>query len=177
MALTKQQKDDVVARVDGLLSDSKMTVVARYAGLSVKKMQTLRKEAKSQDVVIGVLKNRLVKVSLKNNDKLKDIDADMLKGQLTYAFGMSDEVAPTKVLADFAKENPALELVGGFNSEAEIFSVDQIKQLSSLPSKDALRGQVVGTIAAPLTGFVRVVGGNLNGLVNVLNARKQAIEA
>ena len=159
--LTKQQKDDVVARVDGLLSDSKMTVVARYAGLSVKKMQTLRKEAKSQDVVIGVLKNRLVKVSLKNNDKLKDIDADMLKGQLTYAFGMSDEVAPTKVLADFAKENPALELVGGFNSEAEMFSVDQI----------------VGTIAAPLTGFVRVVGGNLNGLVNVLNARKQAIEA
>jgi len=175
MALTKQQKDDVVAKVTGLLADSKMTVVANYAGLSVKDMQELRKAAKEQDVTIGVLKNRLVKVALKDNDALKDLNTDVLNGQLAYAFGLSDEVAPAKVLAEFAKKHDRLEIVGGFNADAEVFDVAQIKQLSSLPSKDALLGQVVGTIAAPLSGFVRVIGGNLNGLVNVLNARKDSI--
>ena len=177
MALTKEQKDAVVEKTSQLLADSKMTVVAKYTGLSVKDMQELRKKAKEQDVVIGVMKNRLVKVALKANDSLKDIDTAMLNGQLSYAFGLSDEVAPAQVLAEFGKEHEALELIGGFNADAEMFSSEQIKQLSKLPSKDALRGQVVGTIAAPLTGFVRVVAGNLNGLVNVLNARKQAIEA
>ena len=47
--------------------------------------------------------------------------------------------------------------------------------LSKLPSKDAMRAQLVGTIAAPLSGFVTVMSGNLRGFVNVLNARREAI--
>jgi len=176
MALSKAQKDEAVDKVTGLLNDSKMTVVAKYTGLSVGEMQGLRSAAKQNNVTVTVVKNRLVKVALKQHQTLSGLDTGMLEGQQAYAFGLDDEVAPTQVLAKFAKEHDALEIIGGFNEAGELFTAEQIKQLSTLPSKDALRGQVVGTIAAPLSGFVNVLAGNIRGLANVLNARAQAIE-
>jgi len=175
MALTKGQKNDVIAKVDGLLAESKMTVVARYSGLSVKNMQELRAKGKENGVAVTVAKNRLVKVALQKHDALKDIDVEMFKGQLAYIFGTEDEVVATQTAANFAKEHESLEIVGGFNAQGEIFTADQITQLSKLPSKDAMRAQLVGTIAAPISGFVTVMSGNLRGFVNVLNARREAI--
>ena len=175
MALSKDQKNDVVAKVDGLLAESKMTVVARYSGLSVKNMQELRAKGKEAGVSVIVAKNRLVKVALGNNDALKDLDTSMFQGQVGYIFGLEDEVAATQIAANFAKEHESLEIIGGFNAQGELFTADQINQLSKLPSKDAMRAQLVGTIAAPLSGFVTVMSGNLRGFVNVLNARREAI--
>jgi len=176
MALSKQQKEDAVSKIDGLLSSSKMTVAAKYTGLGVKQMQELRRDAKANGVAITVVKNRLVKVALKNQENLKDLDTASLEGQLAYAFSLEDEVAAPQVLARFAKDHPELEFVTGFNEAGEQFSADQIVQLSKLPSKDVMRGQLVGTIAAPLSGFMNVMSGNIRGLANVLNARKAAIE-
>ncbi len=176
MALSKEQKNDVIAKVDELLGTSKMTVVARYSGLSVKNMQELRAKGKENGVAVTVAKNRLVKVAMQNHDALKGLDVEMFKGQLAYIFGIEDEVVATQTAANFAKDHSNLEIVGGFNEQGELFTPDQIKQLSKLPSKDAMRAQLVGTIAAPLSGFVTVMSGNLRGFVNVLNARSKALE-
>jgi len=176
MALSKQQKDDAVVKINGLLASSKMTVAAKYTGLAVKQMQQLRKEAKQSGVAITVVKNRLVKVALKEQPNLKELDTSGIIGQLAYAFSLEDEVAAPQVLAKFAKEHPQLEFITGFNEAGEQFSSEQIVQLSKLPSKDVMRGQLVGTIAAPLSGFMNVMSGNIRGLANVLNARKAAIE-
>lgn len=175
MAITKQKKEEVVARVAELINDSKLTVFANYSGVSVKDMQELRRSARESDVKITVAKNRLVKIALANDDVLKSVDTGILEGQLAMAVSPGDEVAPAQVLANFAKTNPSLEIVGAYDGEGKQLSADEVKALSKLPSKDVLRGQLVGTIAAPLSGFVRVVNGNLSGLVNVLNARKEAI--
>ncbi|MBP6880147.1 50S ribosomal protein L10 [Candidatus Saccharibacteria bacterium] len=175
MAITRKKKEEIISGVSDILAQSKMTVVANYSGLTVAEMQTLRRAARAEDVVIKVAKNRLVKRAFAADDKLKDVDSSMLKGQLAIAIGLSDEVAPAQVLARFAKEHPQLELIGGVNANGDAFDGAQIKQLSELPSKDVLRGQLVGTIAAPLSGFVSVLAGNIRGLNNVLNARKDAI--
>jgi large subunit ribosomal protein L10 len=79
-------------------------------------------------------------------------------------------------MADFAKTHPSIELKGAIDSEGVVMDEAQVKQLASLPSKEQLRGQLVGTIAAPLSGFVNVLSGNIRGLVNVLNAREQQLE-
>lgn len=176
MAISRAKKEEIVAHISELLSESRMTVVMNYSGLTVKEMQELRKNAREQDVVVTVAKNRLVKLALSSNKALKDVSTDVLSGQVGLAFGISDEVAPAQVLADFAKEHPSLELVGSFNADGAEFSAEQVAELAKLPSKDVLRGQVVGTIAAPLSGFVNVLQGNMRGLVNVLNAQKQALE-
>jgi len=177
MAITRQKKEEIVADVQQLLTDGKMTVVMNYRGLGVKQFQALRREARNNDVKIVIAKNRLVKLAMQGVDHLKDIDPALLNDQVGLAIGMTDEVAPAQVLAEFAKTNPALELLGAYNADGDVLDQPQVDALSKLPSKQQLQGQLVGTIAAPLTGFVNVLSGNIRGLANVLNARAQSLES
>src|SRR5882672_8904081 len=103
MALTKDQKDEVVAEVSDLLQSSKMTVVAKYQGTTVKALQTLRREARSNGTKVKVVKNRLVIKAVQANATLKDADTAALQGMLLYAFNADDEVAPAQILSKFAK--------------------------------------------------------------------------
>ena len=176
MALTKDQKKDVIDQVADLLGNSKLTVIAKYQGTSVKQMQQLRKEAKENSTSVKVIKNRLVKKAIAENETLKGIDTASISGQLLYAFNSDDEVAPAQDLAKFAKTNPSIEFVGAITSDGKLLSVEDVNTLANLPSKEQLRAQLVGTIGAPISGFVSVVSGNLRGLVTVLGARAQSIE-
>lgn len=175
MALSKEQKDAVVEEVTSTLQTTKITVFATYAGIGVQDLQNLRRQAKENGTVIKVVKNRLVAQALKNVEAYKDSDVSLLNGQLLFAFNAEDEVAPAQSLNDFAKKHPNLKFVGAYSENGELMDGDSVKQLAGLPSKDQLRGQVVGTIAAPLSGFVNVMAGNLRGLVNVLNARSEQL--
>jgi len=176
MALTQEKKEAVVNGLVEHLSNTKMTVLANYTGLTVQEAQELRIKAKENGTTLVVVKNRLVKVAMGKVEALKDVDTSALEGQLMYAFNNEDEVAPAQVLADFAKTHPSIELKGAIDNEGVVMDEAQVKQLASLPSKEQLRGQLVGTIAAPLSGFVNVLSGNIRGLVNVLNAREQQLE-
>src|SRR3990167_3375691 len=176
MALSKDKKHEVVSEVSQLLDSSKMTVVTAYRGTPVKAMQELRRQGRDSGTVIKVVKNRLVKKALSGSDKFKDIDASSLEGMLLYAFNPTDEVAPAQTIANFAKTQPTLEFVGAFTDDGQLISADDVKALASLPSKEQLRGMLVGTISAPLSGFVNVLFGNVRGVLQVLNARAEAIK-
>jgi len=176
MALSQEKKESIVSDLVEKLSNSKITVMAQYTGMTVKEAQELRILAKENGTTLVIVKNRLVKVAMSKVDTLKDVDTSNLEGQLLYAFNNDDEVAPAQTLANFAKTHPAIDLKGAFDNNGEVMDEAQVKQLASLPSKDQLRGQLVGTIAAPLSGFVNVLSGNIRGLVNVLNAREQQLE-
>ena len=175
MALTRQKKEDIVSEVAKLLDDSKLTVLAKYTGTTVKGIQSLRDDAIESETSIKVIKNRLIIKALAASKTFSDIDTSEVKGQLLYAFNSNDEVAPAKVLAEFAKTNPTLEFVGAFTSDGKFMNAVDVKDLSNLPTKDQLRAQLVGTISAPLNGFVNVLAGNIIGVMNVLNARADAI--
>jgi large subunit ribosomal protein L10 len=175
MALSKDRKTEVVSEVSQLLADSKLTVIAKYSGTSVKTLQELRGQAKQNGTKVSVVKNRLVIKALSANDKFKDLDTSLLTGQLMYAFNSQDEIAPAQALASFAKTQPQIEFVGGINADGQLLTADDIKALASLPSKDQLRAQLVGTIAAPLSGFLNIMSGNVRGVLNVLNARAEQL--
>jgi large subunit ribosomal protein L10 len=175
MAITREKKEQVVARVAGLAAAGRLIVLARYSGLSVADMQQLRREAREAGVSVLVAKNRLVRLALSGAEGYKDADLSALSGQLALAIG-EDEVAPAQAAAAFARTHPALEIAGGITREGRTLSADEVKSLAALPGKDALRAQLVGTIAAPLSGFVGVLSGNLRSLVYVLNARAEAIK-
>ncbi len=176
MALTKDKKNEVVAEVSSLLSSSKMTVVTAYQGTTVKAMQQLRREVRDSGTQLKVVKNRLVIKAIQATEGMKDVDTTALEGMLLYAFNSEDEVAPAQAIASFAKTNPTLKFVGAITADGTFIGADDVKALAALPSKDQLRGMLVGTIAAPLSGFVNVLSGNVRGILNVLNARAQALE-
>lgn len=175
MALTKSKKTEVMSEVVALLTSSKLTVAAKYSGTTVKALQTLRREARANGTVVKVIKNRLVIKALKDSDVFKDADSSLLTNMLLYAFNPDDEIAPAQDLANFAKQNPTIEFVGAYTADGQFIMADDVKALANLPSKDQLRAMLVGTIAAPLSGFANVLAGNVRGVLNVLNARSEQL--
>lgn len=171
MAISRDKKQSLVSELAELLATSKMTVFAHYDGLTVADMQKLRRAARENGITIKVVKNRLVRVALSQNDVLKGVDTSSLTGQLLYAISSEDEVAPAQSLAAFAKTNPALKLAGAISAEGKHLDVDEVKALATLPSKNELIAQVVATLTSPLNDVVSGLSGNLHGLLDGVEAK------
>lgn len=171
MAITRDKKQALVADFSELLAVSKMTVVAQYKGLSVAELQELRAAARAKGVVIRVIKNRLVRVALSENDTYKDADTSALVGQLLYATSDSDEVAPAQVLNDFAKTHDALQFAGAFSAEGAVLSVDEVKALAGLPSREQLVAEVVAQLLSPVHDVTNALSGNLHALLDGVEAK------
>jgi len=174
MALSKDKKNQVVAAVAAALGTSKMTVVAKYQGTTVKALQQLRRDARTDGTKLQVVKNRLAIKAMQSVDALKAVETGALKGQLLYAFNDKDEVAPAKALATFAKQNPTIEFVGAISSEGKFISADEVKALATLPSKNELVAQVVATLLSPVNDITNALSGNLHALLDGVSEKANA---
>ena len=170
MAISKDKKNELVADLTELLSNAKTTVYAKYQGLTVAELQDLRKAAREDNVKIKVVKNRLVRVAMGQIAVYKDTDTTGLTGQLLYAVSADDEVAPAKVLAEFAKKHNALSLAGGFSDLGVALSEDEVKSLAAMPTKNELIAQVVAQLLSPVTDSISGLSGGLSGIVSGLEA-------
>ncbi len=174
MALTVSKKNEVVKEVTDMFSTSKMTVVTKYEGTTVKALQALRRQAKENGTKVKVVKNRLVIKAMQATDNLKDTDVSALEGMLLYAFNSDDEVAPAQAIATFAKLNPTLQFVGAISADGKFLSADEVKALATLPSKEVLIGSVLATLAAPLHDSINALSGNLHALLDGIEAKATA---
>ncbi|MDD3487432.1 MAG: 50S ribosomal protein L10 [Candidatus Moranbacteria bacterium] len=165
--LTKDQKKELVKNLSETISDGKVIIFSDYAGTSVAKMKNLRDELRKNGSTYKITKKKLIDLSLKN----AGIEASVLdlEGQIGVTVGKEDEVSAAKVLAKFAKENKNFKILRGV-LENKVISGKEVASLATLPSKEELLAKLVGSINAPVSGFVNVLAGNLRGLVNVLKA-------
>lgn len=166
MAITKDKKQALVSELTELFANAKGTAVATYQGISVAELQELRKNARAEGVVIKVVKNRLVRISMSSSDTYKETDTSALVGQLLYAFSADDEVAPAKVLNEFGKTHPALELVAGFSGDGLALAQAEVKALAGLPSKQQLIAEVVAQLLSPVHDVTNGLSGNLHALLD-----------
>lgn len=171
MAISRDKKNTLVAELTESLSSAKSTVYAGYQGLSVADIQALRAKAREAGVTIKVVKNRLVRVALSGIDTYKELDTSTLNGQLLYALSADDEVAPAKVLNDFAKDNPALVIAGAISAEGGMLSADEVKALAALPSKNQLIAEVVAQLLSPVHDVTNALSGNLHALLDGIEAK------
>lgn len=176
MALNKEQKKSVIEEAKDLLTNSKLSVVANYQGTSVKDLQNVRKIAKNNGSVVRVIKNRLFIQALKSLKTYQDSDVSQLNQMLLYVFNSQDESLAAKVIEDANKTIPTLTFVGAYQSDGKFIDAQSVKMIANLPSKDQLRAHLVGTLQAPLSGFVSVLNNNLAALLNVLKARQEIIK-
>jgi large subunit ribosomal protein L10 len=147
-------------------------ILTEYHGLTVEKISELRAKLRSLNSEYTVVKNTLSEIALKE----AGIEAgDNFNGPVALVIENGDIVSPAKVVMDFAKDNDKLKVKAGF-MEGKFVSADIIKQLSSLPSREVLISKMLGSMNAPITGFVNVLAANIRGLVTVLDAiaKKQA---
>lgn len=153
MAKTRAQKEVTLTALSEGFRGAATVAFADYRGLTVAQVDELRKKMRDSDVRYIVAKKSLVTRAAK--DAGYDLNAKQFDGMLGVAFGMSDEIAPAKVLGDMSKTT-SVQIVGGIFG-GSVVAKEKMVALSKLPSKLELLGTVVGTIYAPVSAFVRVL--------------------
>lgn len=174
MSLNRQEKAVVIEEVSAEVAKAQSIVMAEYRGLDVASVTVLRKSARESGVYLRVLKNTLVRRAL-TGTSFEGI-SDQLTGPLIYAIS-TDPVSAAKVLATFAKTNEALEIRGGALPD-NVLSLDGVKALATMPSRDELLSKLLGTMQAPITQFVRTLNeiptGFARGLAAVRDQKQAA---
>jgi large subunit ribosomal protein L10 len=171
MAVTRKAKEEALSELEAQLEGAKAIVFADYRGTTVKKIDELRNSLRKENVTTKVAKITLIKRALEKNG----VDTSTLdfKAPVAMLVSKEDEVAPARILTAFTKENKNVQVLMGV-MDNKVISASEVSSLAKLPSKQELRAQVVGTIAAPISGFVNVLAGNLRSVVYVLNAIKES---
>lgn len=171
MPKTRKQKEQSLQDTEKNLQSAKSVVFVGYHGLTVADIDALRRQARAEGIVFRVIKKTLLQRAFASQ-KL-DINAKELGESLAAAFSHSDEVAAAKILTKFKKEHDALKIYGGL-LENKFMDATAVISLSKLPGKLELYAKLVGSMNAPVSGFVNVLSGTMRGLVNVLNGIKEA---
>ncbi len=169
MPKTRAQKEEIVSELAGHFGGMKAAVFTQISGFTMEDADKLRSKGRESGVTSFVAKKTLLVRALKE----AGIDAPMdgLQGSILTSVGTQDEVSAAKLVAAFIKDREAMKMVGGV-LEGKLVDGKAVKVLSTLPSKQELLAKLVGTLNAPVSGFVNVLAGNLRGLVTVLGAVK-----
>lgn len=171
MPKTRIQKEEILNRLGEGLKEAKASVFANFQGLTVAEADELRGKCREEGITVVAVKKTLLKRAF---DQMSiKADPKVFEGGVAVFMGSADEVAPARIVADFAKTHKVVSIFGGI-LEGEYIGADYVANLASLPSKQQLLGQLVGTINAPVSGFVNVLAGNMRNLVSVLNNIKEA---
>lgn len=172
MPKSKSQKEQIIQDLADNLASFKSLVFADYKGLTVADASAIRNICRKEGAKYLVAKKTLIQRAL-DKAGLKDINVKEMTGNIALVIGFEDEVAPAKLAANFAKDHEALKLLGGI-MENKYIDLAQVQALSKIPSRVELLAKLVGSINAPVSGFVNVLAGNIRGLVNVLNGIKES---
>ena len=147
-------KQPIVEEIKGLLADAQSAVLVDYRGITVEQDTALRKELREAGVVYKVYKNTMMHRAFEGTQCEELIQH--LHGTNAIAISATDATAPARILAKFAKQYPALELVAGI-VEGNYNDQAGIQALSQIPSREELLGKLLGSIQSPITNFARVL--------------------
>jgi len=169
-----EQKKDIVDELHRKFQDTKIVILTDYKGLDVESINDLRRKLREADVEYRVVKNTLLKRAAEETDVAKI--RDDFKGPSAIAMSFDDPVAPARVLTKFAEDNKKFEVRLGVMGE-KVLSLEDIKALSSLPSREVLLAKVLSAMVAVPTGLVSALSDVPRRMVNVLQAIKEQKEA
>ncbi|MFH1252788.1 MAG: 50S ribosomal protein L10 [Candidatus Uhrbacteria bacterium] len=168
MAKTRVQKQEMVSDLTDKFRRMKAAAFASISGFTMKDADNLRVKARQAGVEVMVAKKTMLKIAAKEAGQ-NIVDPSAFDGSILSAFAFDDEVSAAKILAGLVKDRNTVKILGGI-LEGNIVGAEEIKQLAALPSKTELLAKMVGSLNAPISGFVNVLAGNLRGLVTVLKA-------
>ena len=163
-----QEKVETVEEFKTRLAGAKTVLVTEYRGLTVQQLSDLRKQLRGVSASYKVMKNRLAKLAMTDSDLSKL--GPHLKGPTGMVISKEDPVVVAKALHTFARTNQALAIKAGF-IEGQVLPPADLKALSELPTKDAIRAQIIGAIQGPLTQLVSLLQAPQREIAYVLSER------
>lgn len=171
--MDRNEKAEMVKVLEGIFDDSGSVVMAEYSGMTVAEMTDLRAKLREKGASVRVVKNRLAKIALKG--KPFEAAGAMFTGPVAIAYG-EDMVGAPKVAVEFAKDNDAFNIIGGFMGE-EIFDTAGVEGLSKLPSREELIGMVAQRLLGPAGQVAQRLtsqGSALAGAIKVIEEKAAA---
>jgi len=172
--MKKQEKSFFIDNLTAELKDATGVVLVNYSGMNVKSQQKLKKALKETGAKMIVVKNTLLKIAGEKARIDKSfLEDSILEGQNALIISTKDPVAPISILGKFAKENESPKfrvgiVDGSFQDEASL------QTLSTLPGKDALMGQVLGSLLSNLYNLTGTLNTNLQNLVSILDQKSKS---
>ena len=163
--MNREQKAAAVAEIAEQIKESDAIFAVDYRGISVTQVAELRGKLREADATFRVVKNTLTEraADAAEAEALKEL----LTGPTALTFVRGDAATAAKAISTFNKETDLLAFKGGI-MDGETLEVGQIQAIAKLPSRQVLYGQLVGIVAAPITGLARSLGGLLGGLAIAL---------
>ncbi len=173
MSKNFELKQQAVAEITERFKTAQSVVVVQYSGITVEAVTQLRAQFRAAGVDYVVLKNKLVRRALADLN-ITGLD-DVLEGPSAFAFGVKDAVAPAKIITEYISKakNDTIQIKAGL-VDGKAIDVAGVKALAELPPREVLIARVMGSLNAPITGFVGVLSATLRSLVYAIDAvRKQ----
>lgn len=165
--MERAKKAELVADLRDKLERASTAVLTDYKGLTVEQITQLRDSLAAQGVEYRVVKNTLLRLA--SNDTEAATLQPLLIGTNAIAFGYGDPSVPAKILKKYAKDSDKLKIKAGVLGN-RLLSVDDVKALADLPSREELLAKLLGTLNAVPTGLVTVLSGVPRAFVGVLAA-------
>ena len=152
--MNREEKAVTVAALHANFKQAKVTLLATSQGLSVAKVQQLRRALKQAGGEYKVAKNTFARRALKETTYAKL--GEMLEGPTGLVFGYADPVAVTKVLVKFAEDNEKLSIKAGILGDL-VLEPAAVNALAKLPSREVLLAQLLGLLQAPASQLLRTI--------------------
>ncbi|RKZ17206.1 50S ribosomal protein L10 [bacterium] len=173
--MARPEKVAEVQAIAERIAGAQSMVLADFSGLTVEQMTIFRRNCRAKSVECRVVKNRLAILAADNNNM--EGMKDYLTGPTAILFGAESQVDPAKITVEFAKDNEAMEIKGGFVDGA-FLDTTQVVALSKIPSHEELLAKMMGSLNSPATGLVGTINGVAAALARVIDAAaKQKAEA
>ena len=147
-------KAPIVQEISDSIKDAQSVVIVDYRGLTVAEDTQLRKQLREAGVTYKVYKNTFMNFAFKGTDF--ESLSGVLEGPNAIAISTTDATAPARVLAEFAKKAPKLEIKAGV-VEGNFYDAEGMKAISSIPSREVLLSKLLGSMQSPIANFARVI--------------------
>jgi len=152
--MDRAEKQVSIETLKGVFADAGAVVVTHNKGLTVAELTDLRLRLRKEGASLKVVKNTLVQKAL--DGAIGEAANSLFKGPVAIAYGV-DPVSAAKVVAEYAKGNDKLSIVGGILGQTTILDEKAVKSLATLPSLDQVRSQLIGLINSPATKVAGIV--------------------
>ena len=155
MAKTKEQKVEIIQKLNDVVKTKGSVVFVNFHGLGVTDTNKMRDALKGEDIKYFVAKKSLTKRALEAAQLLGDIP--QLDGELALAWG-EDTIAPARIVQEFAKKHKDnLSILGGI-FEGRLIGKEEMTALALIPSLQTLYAQFTNVINSPIQGLVVALG-------------------
>ncbi len=147
-------KQPVVKEIAELFDGAESAVLVDYRGLTVEQDTQLRKQLRDAGVTYKVYKNTMIRFASKGTP-FEALDDD-LNGPTALAVSKTDATAPARILAEFGKKVPALEIKSGV-VEGTYYDANGMQAVATIPSREILLGRLFGSMQSPIANLARVL--------------------